>query len=44
MNQVIEFADEMCEALSTALNLDRNIEALAFLRSDVNTHDSEDSE
>ena len=44
INQVIEFADEMCAALSIELNLDRNIEALAFLRSDVDAHDSQDSE
>ena len=44
INQVLEFADEMCDALSTALNLDRNIEAVGFLRSDADTHDDQDSE
>lgn len=42
INQVIEFADEMCGKISTSLDLDTNITALSFLRSD-STQDSKNS-
>jgi len=42
INQVIEFADEMCGKISTSLDLENNITALSFLRSD-STQDSKNS-
>jgi hypothetical protein len=44
INQVIEFADEICLEISTSLNLSNTVTALNFLRSDSDSDSGEDSD
>ena len=43
INQVIEFADQICLEISTSLNIETTIASLNFLRSDSDEDSNEDS-